>query len=172
VLFGEALQAPFPSQPPAAQMAEFAGQAASAVLMATGRQAPAELHALHVPQAAPALNVHVGLVPSQLLEHVPVLHKVRVPCGVAAAGKVVHTPSCVVTSQAWHEPLQALLQHKPSTQWAFVHCASALHLLPSATVPQLPLTQGAPEQSPLPAQCVAQVVPLHLNGVHATGVAG
>jgi hypothetical protein len=64
------------------------------------------------------------------------------------------------------------LQQYPSAQWPDEHCASVLHVLPLSTVPQLPLTQGCPTQSPSLVHVVAHVAPLHLNGEHATGVAG
>jgi hypothetical protein len=139
---GAALQVPEALQPPAAQLALEAGQAASAVPSPTGAHAPAAEHEWHVPHAAPAAKVHVGFVPSQLLEHAPVTQAVRVPCGFAAAVRVVQVPWWFERSQAWHEPVHAELQQKPSVQCVEVHCASVLQALPLPTVPQLPLTHG------------------------------
>jgi hypothetical protein len=50
------------------------------------------VHEWHVPHAAPTLNVQVVFVPSQLLEHAPVAHAARVPCGFAAAVSGVQVP--------------------------------------------------------------------------------
>jgi hypothetical protein len=61
-------------------------------------------------------------------------------------------------------------QQYPSAQLPDWHCALELHGVPFATLPQDPLTQGAPTQSPSPLQVLAHAVPpaLHLNGAQVT----
>ena len=57
-------------------------------------------------------------------------HDARRPCGAPATA--LQTPTMPGTSQAWHCPLQALLQQTPSTQLPFPHCALAEQDPPSA----------------------------------------
>lgn len=44
----------------------------------------------------------------------------REPCGAPAA-TVVQVPRLPATSQAWHWPLQAVSQQRPSTHWPLPH---------------------------------------------------
>jgi hypothetical protein len=62
------------------------------------------------------------------------LHFGREPCGAPCTG--VHVPTDPATSQAWHSPSQAALQHTPSMQKPLPHWEPLEHcdpLLPLST---------------------------------------
>jgi hypothetical protein len=110
----------------------------------------------------------VALAPLQVppqADPVPV-HAVRPPCG-APLGTVVQVPGLLTTSHAWHCPVHAESQQRPSTQKPLVHWPGAVHVAP------LPLlgrqveeaaSQWLPgEQSTLAEQAVRQSVPVPLQ---------
>ena len=72
------------------------------------------------------------LTPSQLPPQADpsLAHAAREPCGEPVTA--LQTPTLPGTSQAWHWPLQALLQQIPSTQLPFEHWFAAEHEPPSA----------------------------------------
>lgn len=113
-------------------------------------------------------------VPSQALPQVPAAHAARVPWGTCPAASVAQWPTEPARSQAWQEPLQAESQQTPSTHCPDVHCPALVHLLPLGILPQEVFTQGCPWQSLSVAQTVEHWLPVaaHLNGAHATGLAG
>jgi hypothetical protein len=113
-------------------------------------------------------------------------HGVRTPCG-APLSTVEHVPTEPETSQAWHCPPHAVLQHTPSTQWPLPHAAFELHVAPfgSEQVPvpfalqtcgaahepaeqqtpstQLPLAQSVPSAQAVPsAPVVTQTLLMHV----------
>jgi hypothetical protein len=94
-------------------------------------------------------------------------HLVREPCGWPDA-TCVHLPSEPVTLHALHCSVHAPLQHNPSTQKLDVHCAFAVQMLPSATLPHDVSTQGWPMQSVSAVHAVAHNGPAHLNGAQVT----
>ena len=126
---------------------------------ASGAQVPVPSHApvttswslLHevlphvVPEAAywqacsPPLAVHVAphAVPAPA-------HAARWPCGSPFTCE--HRPWAAATSHAWHCPVHAVLQQKPSTQKPVSHWSPAAHAAPFSVVlehnpdTQLPLT--------------------------------
>ena len=56
----------------------------------------------------------------------------------------MHLPSVAVSEQLRHEPVHAVSQQTPSTQWALTQSASALHALPSLILPQDLFMQACP----------------------------
>ena len=74
------------------------------------------------------------------------------------ADTVVHFPTELVRLQLRQEPVQAVSQQTPSTQWLFRHSASALQVWPSGLGPQLSFTQTV-----LSAQSVAWVAGVQLD---------
>ena len=80
---------------------------------------------------APGYAHAVALEPLQLPpQALPSLAQaVRVPCG-APLDTVAHVPTLPAMSQAWHWPVQALLQHTPSTQLFPAHSELAAHAVP------------------------------------------
>ena len=113
-------------------------------------QAPAPLHTVGLvtlPLAQdPAVHVVVPPGKPHLVASVPVqvplhgavpLQAVRVPRGLPDTGE--HVPILLGSLQLSHWPLQALLQHTPSTQFPFEHSAGAAQVAPSAFFPwQMP----------------------------------
>ncbi|MEO5768666.1 MAG: hypothetical protein ABIS92_09980 [Polyangia bacterium] len=114
------------------------------------------------------------LVPLQRLPQVPAAHAARPFRGAWSAASAVHFPSAPARSHAWHEPVHAVSQQRPSTQLPDTHWLAAVHLLAFGTLPHEPITHGCPWQSLSAVQVVAQPVPspLHLKGAHARAAAG
>lgn len=85
----------------------------------------------------------------------------RAPCG-APELSAVQVPTAPATSHASHAPVQAALQHTPSTQREFWHWLFAVQAVPlGRNAVQLPAAQygAALLQSLLPPQPVRQAVP-------------
>jgi hypothetical protein len=84
------------------------------------------------------------VVPSQVLPHVPEPAQFfRDAWG--APTTAVQVPTSPPTSQASHWPLQALLQHTPSTQKPEPHSAALLQVSPGVFTPtHAPLTHTSP----------------------------
>jgi hypothetical protein len=80
----------------------------------------------------------------------------------------VQVPTLPPTSQAWHWPLHAWSQQKPSTQCAFAHWLESVQADPSASFEtQVPLEQYDPlEQSASTAHDVLQAVAPQANAPH------
>jgi hypothetical protein len=119
-------------------------------------------------------KAHEVLVPSHRLPQVPAAQAARPLRGVWFAARVVHFPIEPDRSQAWQAPPHARSQQVPSTQFPEVHCPADVHVLPFATFPHEPATQGCPWQSASVVHVVAHAVPsaLHLKGAHATAGVG
>jgi hypothetical protein len=73
-------------------------------------------------------NAHaVASVPSQMAPQGPLpAHGARPPCG-GSFETVVHVPSAVGRSQAWHCPVHAESQQCPSTQKPLAHSVALPH---------------------------------------------
>jgi hypothetical protein len=81
-------------------------------------------------------------VPSQFPAQIPVpVHAARPPC--VAPVTLEQVPTLPATSQAWHWPVHAALQHTPSTQWPFAHSPFVVQVAPS----DLPATHALPTQA-------------------------
>jgi hypothetical protein len=141
-------------------------------LVARAGQAPAPLHAAANVAVLPThdgarhcvvLAGYVHAVRSVPLQVPPqmllsVAHAVREPCGVPVTGE--HVPTLPATSQASHSPVQAPLQHTPSTQSPDVHEFPVAQALPFPIfgTQMLPLHQLPAEQSASAAQVVLHAV--------------
>jgi hypothetical protein len=117
-------QSPAPSQP--------ARSVATAALQLAARQVVAVLG------YAQAVALEPSHTPPQTLPSEP--HAWRAACGAPIT--FVQVPTEPGTSQAWHCPLQAALQHTPSTHWPLVHWFAAPQATPGPFVGvQMPAAQ-------------------------------
>lgn len=99
----------------------------------------------------------------------PVGHAGRfVPCGLPATG--VQVPTLPATSHASHWPVQASLQHTPSTQNPLTHAPFEPHASPGVSVPwHTPPVQNAPAAQPVVAvhaEGQFSEVPVQVYGEH------
>lgn len=95
----------------------------------------------------------------------------HVPAGsIEPFGTAEHIPSLPGKAQEKHPLSQAVPQHTPCAQAPLWHSLAVLHTWPLPFLPHEPLmhTLGA-AQSVFEAHRSAQRLPLHLNGVHASG---
>jgi hypothetical protein len=84
------------------------------------------------PAGAYAFPAHVaGSVPSHWgVAHAvaPIGHGARIPCGFPVTGTQVPGLACV--SHAWHSPVHAESQQRPSTQNPLEHSSPFVHAVP------------------------------------------
>ena len=110
-----------------------------------------------------------AFVPSHVPAHAPLpVQEGRLPCGAPATA--VHAPTLPTASHASHWPVQAELQHTPSTQWPELHSASLKQPVPFATcATHTPAAHQVPAaQSALEAQLPAHEVEPHVYGEQLT----
>ncbi|MEN9797935.1 MAG: hypothetical protein RL653_1631 [Pseudomonadota bacterium] len=100
-----------------------------------------------VPEAQWFPGLHSASEPQACRHAAPPLHQVRLhsSAGSVPAGAAVQVPSRPGTLQAWHGPLQAVVQQYPSTHWPDRHCPGAVQALPAGKSPS-----HAPEVQVLP----------------------
>jgi hypothetical protein len=79
----------------------------------------------------------------------------RAPCGVAAAGRIVHVPALPTTSHASHAPPHARSQQKPSMHAPPTHSTPVVHAAPIGFC----ATHAPEEQRDPVAQSVSTVQP-------------
>jgi hypothetical protein len=107
----------------------------------------------------------VRLLPSQVPAHTPVPPQARrAPCGAPRTGEQV--PRLPGLSHASHWPVQAALQHTPSTQKPVAHSAEVVHICPGG----MRATQRPSRQkNPLTQSASLRHVVKHSVGPHTKG---
>ena len=158
--------------------------AAVHVVFAPATHVPAPLHVDAAVATRLAQDAATHTVPDGHSAHAPPLHLPSVPhvdtalatqmprgsvMPFVAVAQVPFVPPVRAAEHAWHAPLQATLQHTPSTQKPLVHASSAVHPTPSACL----ATHAVPEQYAPAAQSASVVheaahpAAPHAYGAHA-----
>ena len=116
---------------------------------ASGAQVPVPSHALgtsfwsllhdELPHVVPDAAYWQACCPPLAVQVAPhavpaPAHAARWPCGSPFTCE--HRPGVAATSHAWHCPVQAVLQQKPSTQRPVTHWSPVVHVAPLAMPPE------------------------------------